>query len=88
MNAPQETRREWLVLMVLSGIQFSQMVDFMVLMPLGTQLMREFGITPTQLGFSSRSTRWRPAFRAFSRHSSSTASTAGPRCSRCTPASR
>src|SRR5258706_16126473 len=43
--------REWLLLLVLSGIQFSQMVDFMVLMPLGTQLMREFDITPTQLGF-------------------------------------
>src|SRR5436189_170017 len=27
------------------------MVDFMVLMPLGTQLMRSFDITPTQLGF-------------------------------------
>jgi predicted MFS family arabinose efflux permease len=51
MSAPQEVRREWLVMLVLSGIQFSQMVDFMVLMPLGTQLMREFGITPTQLGF-------------------------------------
>jgi predicted MFS family arabinose efflux permease len=51
MNAPRERHREWLVLLVLSGIQFSQMVDFMVLMPLGTQLMREFGITPTQLGF-------------------------------------
>src|SRR5713101_3284104 len=49
-----ETRpaqREWLLLLVLSGIQFSQMVDFMVLMPLGTQLMRAFDITPTQLGF-------------------------------------
>src|SRR5260221_1622257 len=43
--------REWLLLLVLSGIQFSQMVDFMVLMPLGTQLMRAFDITPTQLGF-------------------------------------
>src|SRR6266853_248324 len=43
--------REWLLLLVLSGIQFSQMVDFMVLMPLGTQLMRQFDITPTQLGF-------------------------------------
>src|SRR6267154_1789544 len=43
--------REWLLLLVLSGIQFSQMVDFMVLMPLGTQLMRAFEITPTQLGF-------------------------------------
>ena len=51
MNAPQSPRREWPVLLVLSSIQFSQMVDFMVLMPLGTQLMREFGITPTQLGF-------------------------------------
>src|SRR5262249_33724584 len=51
MNSLQAQRREWLVLLVLSGIQFSQMVDFMVLMPLGTQLMREFGITPTQLGF-------------------------------------
>jgi predicted MFS family arabinose efflux permease len=44
-------RREWLMLLVLSGVQFSQMVDFMVLMPLGTQLMREFDIGPTQLGF-------------------------------------
>src|SRR5438046_10692163 len=43
--------REWLLLLVLSGIQFSQMVDFMVLMPLGTPLMRAFKITPTQLGF-------------------------------------
>lgn len=51
MDAHREVRREWLLLLVLSGIQFSQMVDFMVLMPLGTQLMREFDITPTQLGF-------------------------------------
>jgi predicted MFS family arabinose efflux permease len=51
MNTPQPARREWVLLLVLSGIQFSQMVDFMVLMPLGTQLMRDFGITPTQLGF-------------------------------------
>lgn len=51
MSAPQAVRREWLVLLVLSGIQFSQIVDFMVLMPLGTQLMRDFAITPTRLGF-------------------------------------
>jgi predicted MFS family arabinose efflux permease len=48
---PRPAPREWLLLLVLSGIQFSQMVDFMVLMPLGTQLMRQFDITPTQLGF-------------------------------------
>src|SRR5207237_9514349 len=47
----QPAPREWLLLLVLSGIQFSQMVDFMVLMRLGTQLMRSFDITPTQLGF-------------------------------------
>ncbi|MGB5079860.1 MAG: MFS transporter [Burkholderiales bacterium] len=51
MGAPQPAPREWLLLLVLSGIQFSQIVDFIVLMPLGTQLMRDFGITPTQLGF-------------------------------------
>ena len=50
MEARRAERREWLMLLVLSGIQFSQIVDFMVLMPLGTQLMREFDITPTQLG--------------------------------------
>jgi predicted MFS family arabinose efflux permease len=51
MSTPHPARGEWVLLLVLSGIQFSQMVDFMVLMPLGTQLMRDFGITPTQLGF-------------------------------------
>lgn len=51
MTAPRQERREWLVLLALSGVQFSQIVDFMVLMPLGTQLMRQFSITPTQLGF-------------------------------------
>src|SRR5258708_5683758 len=50
-SAARPAPREWLLLLVLSGIQFSQMVDFMVLMPLGTQLMREFDITPTRLGF-------------------------------------
>jgi predicted MFS family arabinose efflux permease len=51
MTVPRQERREWLVLLALSGVQFSQIVDFMVLMPLGTQLMRQFEITPTQLGF-------------------------------------
>lgn len=43
--------REWLLLTVIAGIQLSQVVDFIVLMPLGTYLMRDFDITPTQLGF-------------------------------------
>jgi len=56
---------EWLVLMVLSGIQFSQMVDFMVMMR-SHAADREFGITPTQPAFSFRSTRWRPSLSGFS----------------------
>ncbi len=51
MTAPRQESREWLVLLALAGVQFSQIVDFMVLMPLGTQLMRQFEISPTQLGF-------------------------------------
>jgi predicted MFS family arabinose efflux permease len=32
-------------------VQFTHMMDFMIMMPLGPQFMRAFGITPTQFGF-------------------------------------
>jgi len=35
---------------VLSAVQFSHIVDFMLIMPLGPQLMRLFGITPAEFG--------------------------------------
>src|SRR5512140_1981370 len=35
---------------VLSMVQFSHIVDFMLIMPLGPQLMRLFGITPAEFG--------------------------------------
>lgn len=38
------------MLFVLAGIQFTHIVDFMVLMPLGPQLMRIFGVSPAQFG--------------------------------------
>ena len=41
-------RREKLLLFCLAAIQFNHIVDFMIVMPLGPQLMREFAITPTQ----------------------------------------
>jgi predicted MFS family arabinose efflux permease len=45
-------RRELsLALVVLAGVQFTQVLDFMLLMPLGAQLMRLFDITPMQFGF-------------------------------------
>lgn len=45
------TRKEKYLLFSLALIQFSHIVDFMILMPLGPQLMRVFEITPAQFGF-------------------------------------
>jgi DHA1 family inner membrane transport protein len=42
--------REWAVLVTLSAVQFTSIVDFMVIMPLGPQLMRTLGINPAQFG--------------------------------------
>lgn len=42
------TRKEWLLLFALAAINFSHIVDFMIMMPLGPQLMRIFEITPRQ----------------------------------------
>ncbi len=42
--------RERAVLVVLSAVQFTSIVDFMVIMPLGPQLMRKLGINPQQFG--------------------------------------
>ncbi len=41
---------ERVVLMVLAAVQFTSIVDFMVVMPLGPQLMRSLKITPGQFG--------------------------------------
>ena len=58
-----------------SGIQFSQMVDFMVLMPLGTG-SGAFDITPTQLGFFVSIYAVAASLAGFFSASSSTASIA------------
>jgi len=49
-SADKPVVREWAVLLVLCGVQFSHIVDFMVLMPLGPQFMRMFDIGPTKFG--------------------------------------
>lgn len=41
-------RREFATLLALAAVQFTHIVDFMIMMPLGSQLMREFDITPAQ----------------------------------------
>jgi len=42
--------RERTVLFILAAVQFTSIVDFMVIMPLGPQLMRTLGINPAQFG--------------------------------------
>lgn len=43
-------RRERLVLFILAAVQFTTIVDFMIVMPLGPQLMRSLSISPAQFG--------------------------------------
>lgn len=50
MNQSTDTAREKLILLLLTAIQFAHVVDFMVMMPLGPQLMRIFAISPAQFG--------------------------------------
>jgi len=44
-------KRERLLLYTLSAVQFTLIMDFMIMMPLGSHLMRTFGISPAQFGF-------------------------------------
>lgn len=41
-------RREQLILLILAAVQFATIVDFMIVMPLGPQLMRTLHINPSQ----------------------------------------
>ncbi|QDT73714.1 MFS transporter [Lacipirellula limnantheis] len=45
-----QRRREQLVVLILAAVQFTTIVDFMIVMPLGPQLMRSLQIYPAQFG--------------------------------------
>ena len=45
------TPRERAVVLVLAAVQFTHMVDFVIIMPLGKRLMAELGITTDQFGY-------------------------------------
>jgi len=47
---PDQRRRERVLLTILASVQFTSIVDFMVVMPLGPQLRRTLGISPFQFG--------------------------------------
>ena len=46
LSAERERRMVW----VLAGIQFMHILDFVLMMPLGPQLMRLFALTPRDFG--------------------------------------
>ena len=50
MTVPQDSRRETRIVWVLAGIQFMHILDFVLMMPLGPQLMRLFALTPRDFG--------------------------------------
>jgi predicted MFS family arabinose efflux permease len=43
-------KKERILLITLAAINFTNIMDFMIMMPLGPQLMRIFDITPQQFG--------------------------------------
>src|SRR5262245_49629104 len=45
------TRGEWILIAVLTGIQITHNIDFVIIMPLGPQFMRVFQINPQQFSF-------------------------------------
>ena len=50
-SAVRAAPREIALLLTLAAMQFTHVVDFMILMPLGPQFMRLFGIDPQHFGF-------------------------------------
>lgn len=44
------TRAEWTVLLVLVAIQFTHIVDFVIIMPLGDRLRKELAVSPGEFG--------------------------------------
>lgn len=46
----EHTPHERMVLFILAAVQFTTIVDFMIVMPLGPQLMRTLGINPAEFG--------------------------------------
>ena len=43
--------KEWQLLLLLAGIQFTHILDFVIIMPLGPRFMQVFSINPQQFGF-------------------------------------
>ncbi|HLP97289.1 MAG TPA: MFS transporter [Sideroxyarcus sp.] len=62
MHTPLTPQREKYFLFTLAGIQFSHILDFMIMMPLGPILMAEFGIGTHEFGLLVASYSFSAAF--------------------------
>ncbi|MDQ3292689.1 MAG: MFS transporter [Bacteroidota bacterium] len=49
-SVPDSVIREGWLLLILAVVQFTHIIDFVIMMPLGPQLMRVFSISPKQFG--------------------------------------
>ncbi len=49
-SSSESGKNELILLVVLSSIQFTNLLDFVIMMPLGPQLMRVFSISPKEFG--------------------------------------
>ena len=49
-SRPGLSRAEWGLILVLVAVQFTHMVDFVIIMPLGERLMDELALTEPQFG--------------------------------------
>lgn len=65
MHTALTPQREKYFLLTLAGIQFSHILDFMIMMPLGPILMREFGIDTHEFGLLVASYSFSAAFSGF-----------------------
>ena len=57
-QSAQITRAEWGLILVLVAIQFTHMVDFVIIMPLGGRLIAELSISPGQFGHIVSAYAW------------------------------
>ena len=62
MPTPLTPKRERYLLLTLAAMQFSHILDFMIMMPLGPILIYEFGITTHEFGFLVASYSFSAAF--------------------------
>jgi predicted MFS family arabinose efflux permease len=50
-NKPTKVLKEWQILLLLAGIQFTHILDFVMIMPLGPRFMEVFQVDPQEFGF-------------------------------------